>query len=72
MPHNINDEQMSIIGGTAVNISITLKQLELVSRKIDGGTDSTPVELQELNNLSEMIKDIIKDPGKDGLHGFAL
>ena len=69
----INDEQLDIVSGPSVNISITLRQLELISRKIKGGKAFTPVEEAELNSISKMITDTIEDPGAAGtLHGFAL
>ncbi len=59
--------------GVAVHVSITLKQLELIARKIRNDPTFTPLAEAELNNIADMIDTTVADPGLRGtLHGFAL
>ncbi len=68
------EDELDICLGPSTHVSITLKQLELIARKIrEHDATFTPAEEYELQSIARMIDITVADPGPRGtLHGFAL
>jgi hypothetical protein len=64
----------SLALGPAVKVSITLKMLQLLARTSNNSKEAlTEEEQKELQVFSEMVNDVVEDPGPAGtVHGFCL